>query len=272
MLTKIALAQLFVEPGKVESNYFRGLKMIHEAAESGSHFILFPELWTSGYPIESHNKVSLQNAELITQLSQIALEENIIIGGSFLLHEEGRFYNRYLLLTPETSKLPHYDKIHLFRPLNEDKLLSKGNTIAFCSIHSINLGLSICYDLRFPEMFRAYAANHVDLIVLAAEWPLSRIKQWKILIQARAIENQTFFAAVNCIGKTRIETFGGSSQLVDPFGNFLLSASESDECLLTAECDLNKASLYRDEFPVLQSQREDLFDIHQRVNKIPTES
>ena len=272
MLTKIALAQMYVEPGNIEPNYSRGQAMIDAAAESGCNLILLPELWTSGYPIVSPEKISQQNFELIKLLKQTASDKAVFIGGTYLMQEGRKFYNRFLLLNPKSDIPIYYDKIHLFKPLNEDKFLSEGRNITVCNAHNANIGLSICYDLRFPELFRAYAASQVDLIALVAEWPLSRINQWKILIQARAVENQAFFAAVNSVGKTRVDIFGGTSLLVDPYGNILCSGSDSDECLLTADCDLELAASYRHEFPVLQSHRNDLFEIHQRDNNIPTGS
>lgn len=263
---------MYVEPGNFAANHARGLSMIDAAVESGCNLVLLPELWTSGYPIVSPAKISQQNFELIKLLKQAASVKTILIGGSYLLQEGSKYYNRFLFLNPKPDIPVYYDKIHLFSPLNEDKFLSEGSHITVCSAQNANIGLSICYDLRFPELFRAYAASQVDLIALVAEWPLSRINQWKILIQSRAIENQAFFAAVNSVGKTSVDTFGGTSLLVDPYGNILCTGSNSDECLLTVDCDLELAASYRHNFPVLQSQRKDLFEIHQRDNNIPTGS
>jgi len=264
MLTRIALAQLAVNPGKLETNFSRGLELITAAASSGSHYVLFPELWTSGYPIRSPHKTSKMNAEFIEQLRMISAGKNIVIGGSFLMEESQSFYNRYLLIAPDSQPPLVYDKIHLFKPLKEDHMLKGGNNLARKNVNDAAIGLAICYDLRFPELFRAYRVENVNLFLLAAEWPLSRIGHWKVLIQARAIENQSFFAAVNCVGKTAIEKFGGSSMLVDPYGNVVCSGNETDECLLTVDCDLSAADTCRKNFPVLESHRKDLFTIHQR--------
>lgn len=264
MLTRIALAQMAVSPGKLEPNFKRGLEFINDAAVSGSNYVLFPELWTSGYPIQSLQKVSQSNLEFVHHLQKVALEKKILIGGSFLIRDGKKFCNRYLLITPEGELPAAYDKIHLFKPLKEDQFLASGSKLSIFKFQQAIIGLSICYDLRFPELFRAYSAEDVNLLLLAAEWPLSRIGHWKVLVQARAIENQAFLAAVKSVGITATDTFGGNSMLVDPNGNVLCSGNDTEECLMIIDCDLTAADTYRDRFPVLDSQRKDLFNIHQR--------
>lgn len=262
MLTNFALAQMAVNPGKLETNFSRGIEMIQAAANAGNHYVLFPELWTSGYPVVAPAKTSIANEEFIKVLRVLSFEKKIVIGGSFLLKENHNFYNRYVLITPDGEQPIVYDKIHLFKPLKEDQVLTSGKKITFKTYQEAAIGLSICYDLRFPELFRAYSAERVYLFLLAAEWPISRIAHWKILVQARAIENQSFFAAVNCVGKTATDTFGGNSMLVDPYGNVVCSGNETDECLLFTDCDLSAAETYRKNFRVLESQRKEIFNVH----------
>jgi len=259
MLTKFALAQMAVIPGKLEKNFSRGIEMIQSAVNAKNHYVLFPELWTSGYPVAAPAKTARANAEFIKVLRDLSSKEKIVMGGSFLLEEDHNFYNRYVLITPDGEQPIVYDKIHLFKPLKEDQVLASGKNLSVKTYREAVVGLSICYDLRFPELFRVYSAKKVNLFLLAAEWPLSRIAHWKILVQARAIENQSFFAAVNCVGKTATDTFGGSSMLVDPYGNILCSGNETDECLLFIDCDLSDAETYRKNFRVLESQRKEIF-------------
>lgn len=140
--------------------------MIQAAANAGNHYVLFPELWTSGYPVVAPAKTSIANEEFIKVLRVLSFEKKIVIGGSFLLKENHNFYNRYVLITPDGEQPIVYDKIHLFKPLKEDQVLTSGKKITVKTYQEAAIGLSICYDLRFPELFRAYSAERVYLFLL----------------------------------------------------------------------------------------------------------
>ena len=116
------------------------------------------------------------------------------------------------------------------------------------------IGLAICYDLRFPEIFRTCAVEGAELILLVAEWPRQRIEHWKILLQARAIENQCFIAAVNKSGTSMGAALGGNSALINPMGEFLTLGGENEE-LLQATFDLDEVSKIRDWMPVFDDRR-----------------
>jgi predicted amidohydrolase len=128
---------------------------------------------------------------------------------------------------------------------------------------STKIGLAICYDLRFPELFRAYATNQVELILLVAEWPEKRIDHWNLLIQARAIENQCYVAAVNKTGQSYGESLGGYSAIINPMGEILVQGKQSEEVLM-AEIDLSDVSKIRRWMPVLMDQRPDLYSDFRR--------
>ena len=134
-----------------------------------------------------------------------------------------------------------YRKIHLFRLFDEHKWLGEGEAPTMMDLPWGRAGLSICYDLRFPELFRRYAVEHgAELILICAEWPLVRVEHWRALLIARAIENQCFVAATNSCGDTGGTVFGGHSMIVDPWGAVIAEAGE-DESLVTAEVDLGRS-------------------------------
>ena len=119
--------------------------------------------------------------------------------------------------------------------------------------------MSICYDLRFPELFRRYAvADGAKLMLICAEWPLVRVAHWRSLLVARAIENQCFVVATNSCGETGGAVFGGHSMIVDPWGQIVAEAGE-DERLLTAEIDLDEADGVRRQIPVFADRRPDAY-------------
>ena len=120
-------------------------------------------------------------------------------------------------------------------------------------------GLAICYDLRFPELFRRYAVrDKAKLILICAEWPQARVNHWRALLQARAIENQCFVAATNSCGKTGGTVFGGNSMIIDPWGEIIAEAG-ADEALVTGEIDLSEVDRVRQTIPVFEDRRPEVY-------------
>ena len=148
-----------------------------------------------------------------------------------------------------------YRKIHLFRLFDEHLWLGEGESPTALDSPWGVTGLSICYDLRFPELFRHYAVkDQAKLILLCAEWPLARVEHWRALLKARAIENQTYVAATNACGETGGTAFGGHSMVIDPWGQVLIEGGE-DEALLSAEIDLDEVDRVRQAIPVFEDRR-----------------
>jgi predicted amidohydrolase len=125
-------------------------------------------------------------------------------------------------------------------------------------LSGLKIGLAVCYDLRFPEMFRHYALEGVQLVLIPAEWPTQRIDHWNILTRARAIENQLFVAAVNRCGSGADGEYGGHSILVGPWGELILEAG-ADECLLTAAIDLDEIPRARKKIDILHDRHPEIY-------------
>jgi len=170
--------------------------------------------------------------------------------------------NSFLWLDPRREGLIRYQKIHLFRLMDEHRWLQPGNCPQIAPTPWGNAGLSICYDLRFPELFRSYALQGTDFFFLSAEWPAKRIHHWKVLTHARAIENLSFMFAVNCIGPTTRDDFGGCSMVVSPWGETLAEASPKDEDLLTVTVDIGQISRARNFLPVFQDRRPEIYPLN----------
>ena len=152
-----------------------------------------------------------------------------------------------------------YRKIHLFRLFDEHKWLGEGETPVALELPWGTTGLAICYDLRFPELFRRYAvADGAKLIILCAEWPAVRVEHWRSLLIARAIENQCFVAATNACGETGGTLFGGHSMIIDPWGAVIAEAGEN-EGLVTAAFDLADVDAARQAIPVFEDRRPDAY-------------
>jgi omega-amidase len=140
--------------------------------------------------------------------------------------------------------------------MQEDKWLNAGNSLEIIPTPWGPVGLAICYDLRFPEMFRKYALQGVKMVLIPAEWPSRRIEHWRVLLRARAIENQMFVVATNCVGGS--DPIGGHSAVIDPWGQVIIEG-EQEQVLLTTEIDLDVVNQVRERIPVLKEVRPDIY-------------
>jgi omega-amidase len=258
MNISISLAQMKIHLGAVAANVERAKSMIVAAKSRGSHLVLLPELWTSGYDLEHTQRHARTNLDVIEEIASLAAGENIWIGGSYILERNAALYNTFVLLSPDGSRW-QYEKIHLFRLMDEHLWLNPGDQMVAVDIEQNPTGLAICYDLRFPEIFRHYATGGAQMIVISAEWPAKRVNHWQVLLRARAIENQVFMAAVNSVGETGGEIFGGCSAIVSPAGEVLAEGSAHEEELLTAAIDLEEVAHARAYIPILSDRRPDIY-------------
>jgi len=259
MSISIAIAQLDLKCGSPEDNFLKAQKAVRQAAEQNADIILLPELWASGFDLEkTHEYASLLNEGWFSRMSELAVENAIGVGGSLIEESQGEYYNTFALYGGDGSLLGSYRKIHLFQKLEEHIHFSGGEKIVVLNSPWGRVGLVICYDLRFPEIFRSCAVEGAELILLVAEWPKRRIEDWKILLQARAIENQCFIAAVNKVGSSQGAPLGGNSAIINPRGEILAQGGEKEE-LLQSEIDLAEVTQTREWMPVFDDRRPDIY-------------
>ncbi|MBM3145729.1 MAG: carbon-nitrogen family hydrolase [Chloroflexi bacterium] len=247
------------EFGAVETNFARAAGWIAEAANFGSDLVLLPELWASGYDLPNWPRYATPLDEgLFPRMADLARQHKIAVGCSLLEERERRAYNTFVLYGPDGARWGEYRKIHRFRLLEEEKWLGEGDRLGLIDTPWGLVGLAICYDLRFPEMFRPYAMGGAKLVLIVSEWPERRIAHWTKLLMARAIENQCFFAAVNKVGVSLGVELGGRSAVIDPWGVPLVEADDQ-EALLTVEIDFREADKARRFIPVFEDRRPDLY-------------
>jgi predicted amidohydrolase len=259
MKLTISLAQMEFIFGDVETNFARADKWIIEAAKRGSDLVLLPELWASGYDLENWEKyASPLGAGSFRRVSDLARKNKITIGCSLLEEKGGQAFNTFVLSGSGGETLGVYRKIHRFRLLNEEKWLGAGDQLVLAQTPWGPVGLSICYDLRFPEMFRPYAVARSCLSLIVAEWPERRVAHWSKLLQARAIENQMFVAGVNKVGESQGAQLGGCSAIIDPWG-VPLAEGDRTEALLTTEIDLREAEKARRYIPVMRDRQPEIY-------------
>jgi len=259
MKLKISLAQMAFEFGEVEANFAKAAEWVGEAASHGSDLVLLPELWASGYDLSNWPRYATPlNEGLFPRVADLARQHKIAVGCSLLEERDGKAYNTFVLYGADGSRWGEYSKIHRFRLLEEEKWLGEGNRLILIDSPWGPIGLAICYDLRFPEMFVPYGMDGTRLILIVAEWPERRVAHWSKLLMARAIENQCFVAGTNKVGESLGVKLGGRSAVVDPWGVPLVEGDDQ-EALLTVEIDLQETEKARRFIPVFKDRRPDVY-------------
>ncbi len=253
---KISLAQMDIKFGDPAANFATVTRMTEEAKRRGSDLILFPELWSTAYDLtRAFHYVSRLDAGLFADLSALAKRTGMYILGSTLsLLGEEKYGNTLTIFAPDGTLLADYSKIHLFRLMDEHQYLTAGDKPVLVDLPFGRAGLAICYDLRFPELFRGYALAGAEMVFLPSEWPHPRLSHWQTLVRARAIENQMYVFACNRVGADARNEFFGHSMAVDPWGEILAEGGEGEE-LITLSADLSKVQEARRKIPILQDRR-----------------
>ncbi|WP_445477276.1 carbon-nitrogen family hydrolase [Lysinibacillus irui] len=221
----------------------------------GQDLIVLPETWATGYfafdrYVDESEEI---NGEFVQRFSSKAKEvQSYLFAGSFIERNNGKFYNTSVLFSPEGDLVGTYRKIHLFRyGSQEGKILTRGNEITVVDTDFGKVGLSTCYDLRFPELYRAQVDLGAELLLVTSAWPHARLEHWKIFNTARALENQCFLISSNCVGNTHGVHLGGHSQVVDPWGIVMASGGD-EETIVKTEIDPSQITHIRDVFPNLK--------------------
>ncbi|MBS3872022.1 MAG: carbon-nitrogen family hydrolase [Firmicutes bacterium] len=257
MQLKVALIQMDIALGDLQANAQKARQLAAGLAECS--FILLPELWSTGYALDRAHELAEDGTGLCTTvMREIACAKNAYVGGSVLMQREGGIYNTFVLISPTGQVVATYDKTHLFRLMQEDIFLSPGDRLVTAQTTHGQVGLAICYDLRFPEVFRHYRNAGTDFNLLVAEWPLPRLEHWRTLVRARAIENQCYLLACNRVGRDQNNTFGGHSLVVDPWGEILLEA-DTTEGVYVVDLETESIMAARSRIPVQGDKRSDLY-------------
>ncbi|MGD8967790.1 MAG: carbon-nitrogen family hydrolase [Anaerolineae bacterium] len=254
-LLTIALAQMDVPQGQPETSLARAREFAAQAHRADADLLLLPELWLHGYDLERAQEWATPLGEGgFAEMASLAREFQLHLAGSMLERHASGVSNTAVLYGPTGELLGSYRKIHLFRLMQEHHYLAPGEHATLCPTPWGPTGLAICYDLRFPELFRAMALAGAQLFVVPAQWPVKRLEAWLLLARARAAENELVVAACNRVGSDEDVTFPGHSIVADPWGNTLIEG-DSQERLLIAQADLHEIDRVRRYLPVYNDRR-----------------
>lgn len=257
---KVALAQMDIALGDPAANLAALEGYVADAKNKNAELLVIPELWSTGYDLERAQELADAMGEgIFAEMAKLAREHHIAIAGSALSKGEDRPKNTAVLFDAEGALVATYSKIHLFGLMHEDRFLAPGQTSPTFNTSWGRAALAVCYDLRFPELFRSYALRGAGVIIMPSEWPHPRLEHWRTLVRARAIENQCFVLACNRVGSDRASTFCGHSTVVDPWGEVLVEGDEAPG-LLFAMLDLDLVTTVRERMSVLRDRRPELYE------------
>ena len=258
---KVAAAQIACAVGEVAANVRKMREFAVRAKEAGAELIVFPEMTDTGYLMEViRQKASGWNEGAVPQLRQIARELALAIISGVSEKEGDAIYNSQVAIDRRGEIIGKYRKTHLFAPIGEDRVCLGGDCLTSVDLGPFRFGLTICYDLRFPEVYRILAVEQrVNVFINSSAWPFPRLEHLRILASARAIENQSYLILVNRVGRDNGAPFCGSSAMLDPSGVIVAGASTDREELVVAELSTEVIEAVREKMPVLAHRRGDLY-------------
>ncbi|MFZ7113396.1 MAG: carbon-nitrogen family hydrolase [Desulfatiglandales bacterium] len=250
---RIASVQMEVGDRSKAENLAHAEGLLSRAA--GADLILLPEVWNIGYfSFDRYREESeTPDGETASRMSAMARRLGAYLyAGSWIIRSGDAFYNTGFLFDRTGEVIAQYRKIHLFGyGSREQEILHPGKEIVTVKTDLGTLGLTTCYDLRFPELFRKMQARGAEIFLVVSGWPYPRLEHWLLFNRVRALENLAFLASANGVGINRGVRLCGHSMVVDPWG-IVVAGGGDEEDIVRADIDVGKVSRVRKEFPSLQ--------------------
>ncbi len=226
------------------------IEKLLETSSSETNVLIFPEMTLTGFTMNAKNfaeDIDGLSTKYFIDLAR-KLKQHVFAG---IIEKDGnKFYNSLFHFDGNGIITARYRKIHPYSKAGENIYYNGADEMVISKIDKVKVGLGICYDLRFPELFRHYGKQRAEMIFLIANWPISRIEHWKTLLRARAIENQCFVAGVNRVGNDPENKYNGCSAIFDPMGNQIVLADD-EEKIIEAEMNLEMVRDVRAKLPFL---------------------
>ncbi|MFB6072768.1 MAG: carbon-nitrogen family hydrolase [Halobacterium sp.] len=263
---RLALAQLEIEGAEVDANVERAVDAIQEAAAGGADLVALPELFNVGFfAFDVYQRAAEPlGGETLTAVRDAAADAGVALLAGSVVEDLGEtdggpadegLANASVLFDADGERHLVYRKHHLFGYESaEANLLTPGDRLPTADLLGFTVGVTTCYDLRFPELYRDLADDGVDLVLVPSAWPYPRVEHWKLLPRARAVENLAYVAAVNGSADFGDDALVGRSAVYDPWGT-TLAATGADPDVLFADLDPDRPASVRADFPALRDRR-----------------
>lgn len=226
------------------------LEALLSDAEVNVSLLIFPEMSLTGFTMSSLEHAEELDGESVKFFGSVAQRFECHVMAGLIEQATPLPYNSLVHVLPDGSVAAVYRKVHTISYYDEDAHYQNGTTPTVTSVEGAEIGLSVCFDLRFPELYRSYVDQAVVSTINIANWPASRIHHWTTLLRARAIENQCYMVGVNRIGTGDNVQYNGHSAVFTPLGEELISAGEV-EGVFTAELSQQTVESVQESFPVL---------------------
>jgi len=264
-MLRVALVQQDTVWQDPAANLARARGFVEEAARAGARVAVFPELFTLGFTMAPEPFAEAIPGPTMAAVASLSREFGLYLVGSVVEAHAPHPRNAAFVTAPDGSLLAAYRKIHPFSYGEENQHYSGGTDCPVFDIDGIPCGLQICYDLRFPEPFRALASKGAEVVFVPANWPSRRIAAWSTLLAARAIENQLAVCGANRVGRdgTGLD-YPGASALHDCFGE-IIAKGDATEGLVVGDIDLGQLRAWRERFPALKDRRVDVYSALERL-------
>lgn len=221
-----------------------------DAISEKTNIIVLPEMFTTGFTMNVEKQAESMIGSAVSWLVGKARTKNVNILGSVIIEEDKKYFNRLVWAKPD-GKIMTYDKKHLFRMAGEQKIYTPGKTHLTVGVNGWKLRTFICCDLRFPVWCRNIQ-NEYDAAIYIANWPAKRAQHWKLLLQARAVENQSYVIGVNRLGEDGDDhSYKGDSCVIEPAGNVLFTQADTP-CIHTATLNYERVKEFREAFAAWQ--------------------
>lgn len=258
---RIAAAQMSCALGDTAANTARMRQFCEQARGAGAKLIVFPEMADTGYSmpvIREHAQTWSEGT--VPALREAAREMSLVIICGLSERDGDKIFNTQVAISDMGEILAKYRKAHLFAPGEEDTTFAAGSELTTLPLGDWRLGLSICYDLRFPELFRVLACDQgANVLISSSAWPFPRSEHLRLLALARAIENQSYLILANRVGCDAGMTCCGGSIIVAPSGAIIAAASADHEELLVADLSRDLLVSVRTRMAVFEHRRPELY-------------
>ncbi|MFC1747402.1 nitrilase-related carbon-nitrogen hydrolase [Pseudomonadota bacterium] len=257
---KLALTMMDQAWKNKDENINRVAELAGKARDVEADFIILPEMTLTGFSMETQEIAEIAEiSESMLRFSEIAKNNDIGLIAGLVLESKGKYYNCSVAFDSSGENIGYYEKAHPFSFAGESRHISPGRGYSVFEVEGVRFGMSVCYDLRFPVYMQTLADN-CDCIINIANWPAPRSGHWRILLQARSIENQVYVVGVNRVGGdgNQLE-YAESSYAFSPDG-MAMEPGESFESMFVVELDKELVLEAQRTFPVRDDRRPALYE------------
>ncbi|HEU4631878.1 MAG TPA: nitrilase-related carbon-nitrogen hydrolase, partial [Gemmatimonadaceae bacterium] len=254
-MTRIALGQLAVRAADPAANLAAVAAVAARAGSEGADLLLLPEMWATGLDLADAPRLAAEVRRLVLPaLPALARRHRLHLAGSLPVADRtGAVFNTFVVVPPDGPATAVYRKVHLFSPWQEHRFVRGGHRAATCAFPWGDAGIGICYDIRFPELFRLHALAGATHLLVSALWGAERVEHWRVLLRARAVENQCWVVACGGVDPAR-GAYAGRSTVVDPWGEVTCELGDGEDVAL-ATIDLAAVAAARARLPALADRR-----------------